>query len=120
MEVKTQISYGYKPLLEIFFKANDLTVACVERFEEVNTSTTTMTITNRYTTLVFEAGSETAEKITFMSYIHVGFENMLCDYLIRCGIMPYQISKGSYTEKRDLEELDKQWTEHRKHMGLSR
>jgi hypothetical protein len=135
MEVKTQISYGYKPLLQTFFKANDLTVACVERFEEriVSSGTSTNVVTKEvnplsgivtnarcYTTLIFQDGSETSEKITFMSYIHAGFENMLCDYLIRCGIMPNQISSGRYTEKRDLEELDRQWEEHRKHIGLSR
>jgi hypothetical protein len=47
MEVKTQISYGYKPLLQTFFKANDLTVACVERFEEriVSSGTSTNVVT---------------------------------------------------------------------------
>ena len=133
MNIKTQISYGYKILLETFFKANDLTVACVERYEEIIVSsgsrinlltheraplTGIVTTTRVYATLVFQDDSETAEKITFMSYIHSGFENMLCDYLIRCGVSANQISIGSYTEKRDMQELDKQWEDHRKTLGF--
>jgi len=45
---------------------------------------------------------------------------MLCDYLIRCGIMPARIAIGKLEIKRDMEELDKKWEEHRKLIGLAR
>jgi hypothetical protein len=110
MDVYTNISYGYLPLLETFFKANDLDVTCEERIDEQPR--------RNHTTLHFEDNSDTAYSITFMSVRHLGFENMLCDYLIRCGVAPGRISVGKVEIKRDMEELDRKWEEHRKLIGL--
>ena len=112
MEVKTHISYGYVQLLDTFFKANDLIVSCVEIGRNEGGG-------HGHTTIIYEDGSPTAEKITFMSFIHVGFENMLCDYLIRCGIYSKLITVGSYTGGRDMAELDSDCEAHIASLNLS-
>ena len=110
MIVNTNISYGYHTLIETFFKANDLDV----KIQDMTAYPHGKII------LEYEDNSETAYSITFMSVRHLGFENMLCDYLIRCGIMPSRIAIGMMEIKRDMEELDKKWEEHRKLIGLAR
>ena len=109
MKVETQISYGYKELIETFFKANDLVV----KIEDKSAYPFGKII------LMYEDNSDTAFGITFMSVKHLGFENMLCDYLIRCGIPASLIHCGKFANKRDMKELDKQWEEHRRHIGLA-
>jgi hypothetical protein len=56
--------------------------------------------------------------MSFMSIKHLGFENMLCDFLIKCNIPPSLITVGKMAVKRDMNELDKKWAEHRKAIGL--
>jgi hypothetical protein len=108
MIVNTQISYGYAELIKIFFKANELDV----HIQDMTAYPYGKII------LHYVDGSDTAITITFMSMKHLGFENMLCDYLIKCGIPAASIPIGSATQKRDLQELDRKWEEHRKHMGF--
>ncbi len=110
--VETHISWGYVKLIETFFKANDLEVSCQER--------ASITQKQPQINLHYDRDSETASQITFMSIKHLGFENMLCDYLIRCDVSPGMIPIGQYREKRDLAQLDKDWEEHRKEIGLEK
>lgn len=112
MIIYTKISYGYVELLDTFFRANDLIVKCTEGEPDIHNRSLAI--------LEYEDNSDTAYSITFMSVRHLGFENMLCDYLIRCGIMPARIAIGKSEIKRDMEELDKKWEEHRKLIGLAR
>jgi hypothetical protein len=104
MIVNTQISYGYKDLIDVFFKANELNVD----IEDMTAYPYGKVI------LHYEDDSETACSITFMSIKHLGFENMLCDYLIKCGISPSLIPIGKLAIKRDMNELDKEWENHKK------
>jgi hypothetical protein len=108
MIVNTNISYGYSSLIETFFKANDLDVIIQD-----------MTA-NPYGKIIlhYEDNSDTSCLITLLSFKHLGLENMLCDYLIRCGIPAHAIHIGSVSIKRDLQELDKKWEEHRRLIGL--
>ena len=110
MIVNTCISHGYLGLLTTFFKANELDVTIEER-ENLEAS-------SNQVTLMYEEYSDTAYNITFMSVKHLGLENMLCDYLIRCGIAPSHISIGRQDIKRDMKELDKQWEDHRRLIGF--
>lgn len=65
-------------------------------------------------TLEFEENSDTAMSITLMSVRHLGFENMLCDYLRRCGI-PYElIPVGNSYVNRDMKKLDDDWEVYRR------
>jgi len=105
--VETNISWGFSNLIETFFKANNLAVTCVAR-----------SVSERKITLEYEEDSDTALSITFMSVRHLGFENMLCDYLKRCGI-PYElIPVGNSLPNRNMNELEEQWQEHRKKLGF--
>jgi hypothetical protein len=108
MKVETQISYGYKDLIEIFFKANELDI----NIKDMSAYPYGKII------LHYEDDSDTAYTITFMSVKHLGFENMLCDYLIKCGISPSLIPIGKMAINRDMKQLDKDWDEHRRSMGL--
>jgi hypothetical protein len=111
VKIETGISWGYRNFLETFFKANDLKVELEERLEDQPV--------RQHTTLYYEENSDTAYAITFMSTRHLGFENMLCDYLIKCGIPQELISIGQVVVKnRNMAEVEKQWLEHRKKIGL--
>ena len=109
MIIETDISWGYVELIKIFFKANELDVCCEERKASLISKIT----------LSYEDNSETALSITFMSYRHLGFENMLYDYLKRCGVDLSMIPIGRFLEKRDMDKLDKEWQDHRKTIGLN-
>jgi hypothetical protein len=108
MIVNTQISYGYASLIEIFFKANDLDITIEDR----------RTHPHSKVILHYNDDSDTAMSVTCMSIKHLGFENMLCDYLIKCGIQQSLITIGQAPTKRDMTQLDKDWEEHRKRIGL--
>lgn len=104
--VESNISWGYVSLLKTFFEANKLDVTCEERLE----GSPPMSMMN----LVFEDNSPTAHSITFMSVRHLGFENMLCDYLIKCGICPGMIPVGKVAIQRDMKKLDDDWELHKR------
>lgn len=104
--VESNISWGYVSLLKIFFEANKLDVMCQERIE--------LSPPRSMINLVFEDNSPTAYSITFMSVRHLGFENMLCDYLIKCGISSSLISVGKVAISRDMKKLDEDWEKFRK------
>lgn len=111
VKVETNIAWALVELLKTFFKANELQVTCEERVEEAKGKI--------LTTLYYEPHSDTAYSITFMSTRHLGFENMLVDYLKRCGIPLQNISIGHQVrQRRDMDELDRQWLEHKKKIGL--
>lgn len=112
MIVKTLISYGFKDLLDIFFTANELDIKCIPR-----------EVPNQYGQLIdleYDENSETSTTITYMSYKHLGFENMLVDYIIRCGYPSTLISVGRVVENRDMNKLEEAWQEERKRLGLTR
>lgn len=109
MKIETHISWGYVELIKIFFTANNLDVKCTERL--------TSSITT-HINLEFVDDSDTALSITMMSYRHLGFENMLCDYLRRTGVPLAMISTGRQAIKRDMAQVDKDWENHRKLIGL--
>ena len=108
MILETQISYGYKTLIETFCKANNLDINIMDM----------SAYPYGKIILLYEDNSETAITMSFMSMKHLGFENMLCDYLIKCGTPPSLIPIGKVAVKRDMIKLDKEWEEHRKAIGL--
>ena len=117
--VDTGISWGYLPLLEIFAQANSL----VFKFEAYNHEIREehgIVIAREHTRIMYEDNSDTAMSVTFMSIRHLGFENMLCDYLIKCNVNPSMISTGSAVMRKDPEQMEKDWQEHRKKIGLTR
>lgn len=112
MIIHTHISHGYTELLKTFFKANELDVTIEER-ENLEAS-------SNQVTLMYEEYSDTAYNITFMSVKHLGLENMLCDYLIRCGVTPSRISIGRQGIKRDMNVVDKECDAYLRSIGFRR
>jgi len=110
--VNTKISWGYLELLQIFAKANSL-VLKFDPYSEPDPL-------REYTRISYEEGSDTSVAITFLSIKHLGFENMLCDYLIRCNIDPIMIPIGKAVMRKTPEQMEKEWQEHRKKIGLTR
>lgn len=109
MIVETKISYGYLDLIKIFFQANNIDV----KIRDMSAYPYGKII------IEYDDDSDTSVAITFMSYKHLGLENMLCDYLIRCGIDPRIIPVGrAKPPVRDMNKLEEEWQEHRKRIGL--
>lgn len=106
MRIDTMVSWGYLELIETFFSANNLCAT----FEKDYTHSK---IFPRIT-IVCDDESESACTLTLMSIRHLGVDNMLCDYLMRCNIPASFITEGSMPKRRDMKELDKQWEEHKK------
>lgn len=108
MIIESNISYGYVGLLKIFFNANNLNVECEERVNGKNIQIN----------FIFEDDSDTAIALTFMGMRHLGIENMLCDYLIRCGEDKNRLAYGRQTIKRDMKKLDEEWEQRRQELGF--
>jgi hypothetical protein len=108
-KVDTKISWGYVSLLELFAKANGL----ILQFESIDT------ISPPAIRVCFEDESDTAYSITYMSVRHLGIENMLFDFLMRCNIHKSQIPLGQHVAKRSEEDMERAWQEHRKKIGLA-
>lgn len=125
MIVNTKISWGYLPLLEIFGKANNLDLIFRAYYEELESTEaiapgkeSKIIVARQYTCIEYEDNSDTAISITCLSFKHLGFENMLCDYLIKCGIHPSVIPIGQYTVKQSGKEIEEGWQKHRRKIGL--
>lgn len=111
--VNIKISWGYLPLLEIFARANSLVLKFAPRHtEEVDESS--IIRAREYIQITYEDDSDTAITISCLSLRHLGFENMLYDYLIRCNVEPHMIPIGKAVMRRDSEQIEKEWQEHRK------
>lgn len=103
MVIHTNISYGYYQLLDAFFLANNLNVRLLERKEPT------------FSKVDIEVNDDDTElALTFMSTKHLGFENMLVDYLYRCGVSPEFVGMGTYREPRDMKKVESDWETYRK------
>ena len=123
--VNTQISWGYLPLLQIFAQANSLLLKFEPYYFEMESSEaiapgkeSKIVVGRQYARITYEDNSDTALSITSLSFKHLGFENMLCDYLIRCNVQPQLIPIGQYVMRKSNEEMEKGWQEHRRKIGL--
>lgn len=105
MKIKTlelDISVRHKDLVDIFFKANDLynlgfelkiidtvfdTPMTITPPSGINQRTYTFSQTKKSLICVYDEDNEAqTSKIMFMSLQHLGFNNMLHDFLNKCGI----------------------------------
>ena len=102
--IETHISSGYLELIKIFAQANELVLQFDDKHQHLKIS--------------FEEDSDTDIKITFLSYRHLGFENMLVDYLKRCGVTIDMIPLGKFVMRKTDAQLEKEWQEHRRKIGL--
>jgi len=104
MRINTIISYGYESLIREFMIANELDV----KLEMVNDGICPKLA------IVYEDDSETATAISFLSTRNLGLNNMLCDYLQRCGVGLHMIPIGKAPVKLDQRKLDAEWEIYRK------
>lgn len=112
MKIETVISWGYMPLLDIFGKANTLVWKFEKRVQDEPS--------REFITILYDEGSDTEMTLTYLALRHLGIENMLCDYLMKCGIDPQMISIGQFVMRKSPEEIEKGWQEHRRKIGLAR
>jgi hypothetical protein len=119
MIIETEISWGYLPLIQTFASANNLSLEYTCRNVEVNTGIHSQR-QRQYITVSCEDGSETELSITFMSVKHLGFRNMLYDYLHKCHIDNAMIPIGKFVMRKSSEQMEKEWQQHRKEIGLAR
>lgn len=88
-------------LIQIFFKANDMTSVKIEsEYFPVNIGEFEMV--HPYIKLTYEEDSDDGINISFMATKHLGLENMLIDYLLRCGITSYNICPNNFTRKKEI------------------
>jgi hypothetical protein len=108
MILETRISFGHESLLWTFFDANNLKVQIVRRkahpVDKID--------------LYYDEESDTAQELMFMGLVHSGIENMLDDYLIKCGVRPDLIN--TFVARREMTDdmLEKKWQEHKKKLGI--
>ena len=110
--IVTCISEGYIPLIKTFCEANelDITIGTVK--------------TNKYgfgsvpkITLEYVEESDTADTLAFLALKHCGVENMLCDYLRRCGINENAFNFGKVPTRSAS---DKDYEEYKKALGVEK
>jgi hypothetical protein len=103
--VITDISARHYKLIEIFFNANELTplgaavgsteIDTIHTYKDTTASGNEIDISYPLTKTVItysydEQNDECASKIAFMAMKHLGFTNMLHDFLNKCDIPPHQ------------------------------
>ncbi len=119
MTVDTHISAGYIPLLEVFAQANSLNLTMVSYTSETRIDQpVTHIVMREYVRISYDAESDTGLAITLMSIRHLGFENMLCDFLIKCNVPADMIPVGKFVMRKNSKQLEDEWQQERKRIGL--
>lgn len=106
-QVDTTISIGYRSLIEEFMKANSLNVTLEEK--QIGSYPKLVVVYD-------ENDFDTSSSIMFLSTKNLGLNNMLCDYLQRCGVPLEMISIGKAPVKLDRKKLEADWEEYRKNV----
>jgi len=109
------ISEGYMSLIKTFCEANELDIelGSVKTDKFSNPSIPKITLS-------YDETTDTASALAFLAIRHSGIDNMLSDYLMRCGINPDAITIGKtptrsatdadYEEYKKLKRAEKGWT----------
>ena len=110
--IVTCISEGYIPLIKTFCEANELDI-------EIGTIKT-----NQFSygsvpkiTLAYDEFSDSADTLAFLALKHCSVENMLCDYLKRCGISENTFNFGKVPIRSAT---DKDYEEYKKSLGVEK
>ena len=82
--IQTEIPANHSELIKVFLKANELDA---DISYEGNIALNRQTINISYN----EENEDLCSKITYMSLRHLGFINMLDDFLLKCGVSPYML-----------------------------
>lgn len=113
--ILTCISEGYLSLIETFCRANEIDATLgTEMTDKFNHGLVPKI------TLTYDENSETADTLAFLALRHCGIENMLCHYLMKCGINENAINFGKiptrsatdaeYEAYRKSKRVENSWT----------
>src|SRR5271165_5700497 len=79
--IETNIAVEHMALIEIFFKANRLENVKIGDCIKIYNGNP-----HHYIEISWDETSETGVQISYMSVVHMGFLNMLDDFLLKCGV----------------------------------
>jgi hypothetical protein len=114
--LETHFGAEHKALLEVFFKANKLENVKVSEYHRQYNGKN-----HKYIEISWDDNSETGVQISFMSVVHMGFLNMLDDFLLKCGVNAENLgSETVRAQKRaEIEEQkQKEFEAHKKTIGI--
>lgn len=96
--IQTELSIKHLELIKIFFEANDMPDAVVRQYDKQ--------IGAFYHPMIeiYCSSEDTETNITFMAMKHMGFKNMLDDYLMKCGVDHWNLEPDSVKIQRAQEE----------------
>jgi hypothetical protein len=99
--LETHFGAEHMALLEIFFKANKLENVKLSEYHRPYNGEN-----HKYIEISWDDNSETGVQISFMSVVHMGFLNMLDDFLLKCGVDVQNIGAESFRvqKRREVEE----------------
>ena len=124
--IKTRIFNSNKALIDIFIQANGLEGLNSNPWIEKHCIEELYTFTYEFMEFSFFEDSAVAQKISYMSLVHAGFENMLVDFLLKCNVSidditppDVEIDKKKKYEEWRRKNLDKDWEEHKKKLGIA-
>jgi len=111
MIVETDLSNAHLELVRIFFTANELDRVYVNEYQKNIRGMTHVMLQLSWD----DNDEETASKITYMAIVHLGINNMLDDYLMKCGVDVWHLPPASIKaqeRKEQQEQKDKEFNEY--------
>ena len=93
--IKTNLSIDHLELIKIFFEANKLPNVIISEYSNIIKNYPHKMIEITYD----NDDVETSGQITYMSLVHVGLQNMLDDYLMKCGVSVWDLQPKTIREQ---------------------
>lgn len=94
--IDTFLENSHMELIKIFFKANGMNATVVEYTDIENYGFSNM--------IRIFLDDDSMVQATFMATRHAGFQNMLDDYLIKCGVAPHRLHVAKSTQPYNIKE----------------
>jgi len=99
--IQTDLSIVHIELIKIFFQANELPNVIVRESDKQMGLFYHKVIEIEYN------DDDTSSAIIYMSMRHSGFKNMLDDYLLKCGVSPWELQPATIREQQLAEDTQK-------------
>ena len=104
--IKTNLSIEHLELIKIFFEASKLPNVIIGEYNKILKDVSHKMIDIMYD----DEDVETAGQITYMSLVHAGLQNMLDDYLMKCGVSVWDLQPKTIREQ-ELKEKEEERAE---------
>jgi hypothetical protein len=107
MIIKTEIAVLHKELIKIFFQANNLvdTEILEVLYEENDKKYPVLEI------VCHDDNDDSTQMLTLLGLRNYGVQNMLDDFLIRCGVHPREIKPYNLVRDREDYEVNQKFEE---------